>query len=479
MVKVAVVDSGGRGNAIAYCFSKSPKVEKVYVLPGNAGSYLFDECVAVSEIGSIRNIEETFEFVKKKDVSLTFVGPEAPISKGIGNLFEENGLSIIAPTKEAAVLETSKCWTKDYLKRIGVPVPNYKNFDDPEKGKDYAKKFYDENPGKNLVVKADGIAEGKGAFVCNSLEDTLNAIDIVTGEKFNEKYNNAGRRFEIEERLYGNELSFFAITDGKNVVDFGTAKDYKRRFERGDHPFIRQYFNGINPNTGGMGSYSPEPVGEEFKEIIMEKIVEPVVKNLNHKYKGILHFVLMKEENENIPKVLEINVRDGDPEAQSRLPRLLTDIYEISKAILEGNLDEINIKWEQKHCVAVCAISGPLSKETGGIRRRVCEGYPGEHHTNQKIYIIPKENPEKYRYPMKIKEEWGAGKNMSKYLDENCLCFCNGVAFDEKDKFVTSGGRVLTIVGKGNTREEAIEIAYNNINKIWFNGMAFRKDIGL
>ncbi|RLJ00910.1 MAG: phosphoribosylamine--glycine ligase, partial [Candidatus Aenigmatarchaeota archaeon] len=455
-------------------------VKRVYVLPGNGGSFLLGKkCVGVPEIGSIREIERIRDFVEKNGVDLTFVGPEAPLSLGIVDLFKDRGLPVIGPTKKQAILETSKCWTKDYLRSIGVPVPDYRNFDDPEEGKEYVEDFYSEHPGKNLVVKADGVSEGKGTFVCNSVEDALNAIDIITGEEFNERYNDAGRRFEVEERLYGHELSFFVLADGKNVVYFGTAKDYKRAFEKDDHPLIKRFFDGMNPNTGGMGSYSPEPVGEKLKDVIMEKIAKPIVKNFKYGYRGIIHLVLMKEGGEEVPKVLEINVRDGDPEAQSRLPRLRSDMYEVSEAVLKGGLDELNLEWDPKSYVAVCAVSGPMWKDSGGVRGIICGGYPGEHYTKQPIYVIPHEDPKRYRYPLQIKK-FGvrAGRDMNKYLDENLLVFHNGTIFGEDGYLETSGGRVLTVVGNGETPAEARDMAYRELEKIWFNSMRYREDIG-
>ncbi len=276
MKNVMIIDGGGRGNAIAHAFSKSEKVNQVYVTPGNAGVHEYGgKNVPLQEGTKKERIQEIIKKAKELDIDLAVPGPEGWISAGIVNQFrEKTNIPIVGPTKDAAFLETSKCDTKEYLDSIGVPVPQYENFEDPEEAKEWAEKFYDENPDKNLVPKADGIAAGKGAFVCGSLEESLAAIGKISSEEFNEEYDGAGRRIEVEERLDGVETSFFAITDGESIKPFGTAKDYKRRYSDPDHSFIENYFNGINPNTGGMGAFSPEEVGEELTEKIMEQITK-------------------------------------------------------------------------------------------------------------------------------------------------------------------------------------------------------------
>lgn len=438
-----VVDKGGRGNAIAYSFARSPRVSKVYVAPGNAGSSLLRKCEQVP----IESIDEMVNFALKKDIDITFVGPEGYLSKGIVNVFEDAGLPIVGPTKEATILEGSKCFTKDFLKEIGVPIARYKNFDNPEDAKDYVREFISET-GKNVVVKADGLAAGKGSIVCNSLDDALLAIDEIMVERI---FGDAGNKVDIEERLYGEELMFFAFTDGKTILPMEAAQDYKRAFDEDDRLSMRSFGN-RNPNTGGMGGYSPHPwLDEELKDKIMEKIAIPTIKKFRElkgiEYKGIIYFGLMicKENGEKNPYVLEINVRMGDPEAQVILPRLKTDMCDISEAILEGKLNKINLEWDPTYHLGICAVSGRIGR---------FEGYPGRHHTNQLITGLEK-------------------------VDKNCLIFHNGTAFNEDGKIYTTGGRVLTLVARGKTLEEAREIAYREIKKIHFRGMRFRKTIGM
>jgi phosphoribosylamine--glycine ligase len=474
MKKVMVVDRGGRGNAIAYCFSKSPKVSNVFVAPGNAGSSLLEKCQQVP----LESIDDIIDFVQKNEIDLTFVGPEGYLSKGIVNKFSEKGLRIIGPTKEATILESSKCDTKDFLHQIGVPIPQYKNFDDPEEAKTYVKDFYKQNPGENVVVKVDGLAEGKGSLVCNSLDNALYAIDHIMVHK---AFGDAGNRVVIEKRLYGQELMFFVITDGKTVLPIESAMDYKAAFDNDDDARIVKYFGGINPRTGGLGGYSPHPwLDEELKQKIMNKIAIPTITKFKElkgiEYKGILYFGLMicEENGEKNPFVLEINVRMGDPEAEVVLPRLITDFYDISKAILENRLNEITLTWDSTYYLGLCAISGKIIRPFGVSRGEEYDekkniGYPGPHITNQPIRGL-------------------------REVDPSCFVFHNGTAFkpkdikdpssidpskrDEDDNLSTTGGRVLTLVSRGNTLQEARDKGYTEIEKIFFPGMRYRFDIG-
>ena len=464
-MKVLVVDAGGRGNAIAHAFSRSEKVEKVYVAPGNAGSEFFPKCKQVKEVPSIRAIDEIVKFAKSNDVDLAYIGPEEPLSLGIVDRLEEEGIPTVGPKKEATILEASKCWAKDFMKEIGVPIPEYRNFDDPDKAKEFVKEWYESNKG-NVVVKADGLAAGKGVFVCNCLEDALFAIDEIMVKK---RFGKAGDRIVIEERLYGIEVAFTAVCDGKTVKSFSHAKDYKRAFDPDDVEGMREFYIGFmkrfiskeeaerlykegklfNPNTGGMGAVSPHPaVNEEIEKKIMEMVVEPIVKNFR-KFKGILYPVIMlvKEDDELIPKVLEINVRDCDPGAQVKLPRLETDIVDISWAIINGELEDIEIKFSSDYCVGVCAVSGALKGREG-----LKPGYPGDHYTSQPI------------------------QGLEEAMKE-AIIYANGIA--KPNGYVTTGGRVLTIVGRGKTLEEARNRAYSAISKIKFPGMRYRKTIGL
>lgn len=468
MSNVLVIDGGGRGNALAHIFSRSDRVDQVYVSPGNAGVYEYGgESVPLEEEGKPARISEIIEKIQDLDIDLAVPGPEGWISAGIVDEFRgRTDVPIVGPTMKAAFLETSKCDAKDYLSSIGVPVPEYRNFDDPEAAKDWVKRYYDENPDKNLVPKADGIAAGKGAFVCDSLEEALTAVDKISSEEFNERFNDAGRRMEVEERLYGDEVSFFAITDGETIKPFGTAKDYKRRFADPEHSFIDRYFDGINPNTGGMGAYSPEEVGEGLTDKIMSQIARPTVENLDEEYQGILHFVLMavEEDGGKQPYVLEINVRDGDPEAQARLPRLETDMYKLYRSVVDRELDRTEISWSQEYCVAVCAVSGRPWEDGKPVEGYA--GYPGDYYSKQPIFV----RGEKRK---RIGKE-GVGD----YVDG--MVYHNGTDLHQ-GYLRTRGGRVLTFTDKADTLKGARERVYSDMGGeggVYFSFMDYRRDIG-
>ncbi|HOI69366.1 MAG: phosphoribosylamine--glycine ligase [Methanosaeta sp. PtaB.Bin087] len=470
--KVLVVDAGGRGNAIAHAFAKSPLVERVYVAPGNAGSSMIEKCeIALSKGGPLKEIPGLVSFAKKEEVGLTFVGPEGYLSEGIVNVFCDEGLDAIGPRREATILEGSKCDTKDFLKAIGVPIPPHRNFSNPQEAIEYAAAFYQENPNKNLVVKADGLAAGKGSIVCSSAEEAISAIERIMVEP--RLFGEAGRRVEIEERLEGKELMFFAVTDGRTVLPLESAMDYKRAFGPGEEVAIRLY-NRLagnpnldhNPNTGGMGGYSPHPwLDGELAERIMETIAVPTIRGLREKtgseYRGMIYFGLMisEEEGERVPRVLEINVRLGDPEAEVILPRLKTDMYLLSRAILDGKLDSVELKWSPDYCVGVCAISGRVVKPvtSGGVGEER-PGYPGPHYTNMPIRGLDN-------------------------IDPDVLVYHNGTAFGTdvqgNEQLYTTGGRVLTVVGRGASLAAARDRAYENIKRIRFNGIRYRRDIGL
>ncbi|RLI75772.1 phosphoribosylamine--glycine ligase [Archaeoglobales archaeon] len=470
-MRVLVVDAGGRGNAIAHAFSRSAKVKEVFVAPGNAGSEFFQKCKRAmlngKPISSIRALDEIVEFSEKMEVDLVYIGPEEPLSLGLVNRLEEEGIQAIGPRKEATILEASKCWAKDFLKKIGVPVPEYKNFDNAEEAKEYIKEIFSDG----IVVKADGLAAGKGVYVCDSLDEALKAVDEIMIKK---KFGEAGNKIVVEERLKGIEIAFTALCDGKSVKPFGHAKDYKRAFDFDDFEGLRDFYIGLtkkfiskkdveklfkegkllNPNTGGMGAISPHPaVTEEIEERIMKIVVEPIIKKFKEiegiEFRGVLYPVIMlvEENGELIPKVLEINVRDCDPGAQAKLPRLKTDLAELSLAIINQELKDVNITFSPDYCVAVCAVSGALKGREG-----LKPGYPSDHYTSQPIRGIE-----------------GAM--------EEAIIYANGIA--KTNGYVTTGGRVLTVVGRGENVEEAREKAYAALSKISFPGMRYRKTIGL
>jgi phosphoribosylamine--glycine ligase len=469
--KVLVIDAGGRGNAIAHAFARSPLVDKVYVAPGNAGSTMLEKCdMAVVKDKPVKEISDMATFAKKNDIDLTLVGPEGYLSDGMVNFFQEEGLSIVGPLREATILEGSKCDTKDFLKSIGVPIPHHRNFGDPEEAKEYASQFYEDHPERNLVVKADGLAAGKGSVVCGSLEEAISTIDrIMVDPKL---FGEAGRRIDVEERLHGRELMFFAVTDGRTVLPLESAMDYKRAFAPDEQVAVRLFNKLIgnpnlenNPNTGGMGGYSPHPwLDQELTEKIMETIAIPTITKFKDltgvEYSGMIYFGLMvsEEGGEKVPRVLEINVRLGDPEAEMILPRLETDMYLLSQAVLNKELDTIELKWSPDYCVGVCAISGRVVKPVTSGETEEKPGYPGPHYTNMPL------------------------RGMDK-VDQDVLVYHNGTAFrtdaEGNKKLYTTGGRVLTLVGRDQSLEGAREKAYQNIRRIWFNGIRYRRDIGL
>ena len=464
--KVLVVDAGGRGNAIADAFSRSPLVDAVYVAPGNAGSEMMKKCrLATNDGRPLKSISELLYFAKLEGIDLTFVGPEGYLSDGMVNIFQEEAQRIVGPRKEAAILEGSKCLTKDFLKGIGVPVPPFSNFADPQEAKEYVTWFCDANPDRGLVIKADGLAAGKGSVVCSSLDESLSTIDrIMVDPKL---FGDAGNMIDVEERLIGRELMFFAITDGRTVLPLESAMDYKQAFSNDEGVAIR-LFNKLsgnpnqdnNPNTGGMGGFSPHPwMDDELTDKILKKIAVPTIIGFReasgHEYVGVIYFGLMITEDRE-PHVLEINVRLGDPEAEVILPRLKTDMYQLSEAVLDKGLGSVELQWSKDYCVGVCAISGRAIKPlSSGSEER--PGYPGPHYTNMPISGLEK-------------------------VDPDVLVYHNGTAFGTdasgRKRLYTTGGRVLTLVGRGKTLGLARDKAYENIKRIRFNGMRYRKDIG-
>ncbi len=474
MTRVLVVDAGGRGNAIAHAFSRSSKVKEIFVAPGNAGSEFFEKCKLAKldgePISSIRAIDEIVRFAKRAEVDLVFIGPEEPLSLGLVNALEEEGIRAVGPRREETILESSKCWAKDFLRKIGVPIPAYRNFNNPDEAEEYIREFYAENDG-NLVVKADGLAAGKGVYVCDSMEECLSAVDEIMRKR---KFGDAGNRICIEERLHGIEVAFTALCDGKHAIPFGHAKDYKRAFDPDDVEGLKNFHIGLtrrfitskdaerlfregkllNPNTGGMGAVSPHPnVDGEIEQKIMEEVVLPIVSKFKEEgksFRGVLYPVIMLTEDNGdlVPKVLEINVRDCDPGAEAKLPRLESDIYELSEAIVDGKLDEVEIEFSSSWCVAVCAVSG-FMKGREGIK----PGYPADHYTNQPIRGLDK-----------------AIQHASTFI------YANGIS--KSDGFQTTGGRVLTISALGNSLEKARQKAYETISSIDFPGMRYRKTIG-
>lgn len=430
-MKVLVVGTGGRDHAIAWKFAQSPRVSRVYVAHGNAGIAEAAECI------NIRTIEEMADFAQKERIDLTFVGPEKQLSAGIADLFESRGLPIIGPNKKASRLESSKCDAKVMMRELGIAVPEFENFSDPGKARDYIRSV-----GYPVVVKADGLAAGKGSLVCGSVQEAEEAVRLIMEERI---FGEAGHRVDIEKRLYGRELSFFCFTDGYTIIPMVAAQDYKRARE-----------NDEGKNTGGMGAYSPHPwLDDDLVQNIMSKVAEPLVRGVREKYdivyRGILYLGLMLVESGTAvtPYVLEINIRLGDPEAQVILPRLRTDLVDISEAITTGKLNRIQPEWDPNYRLCLIATSGRTRGKKGWYK-----GYPDRYKIG-----VPIEGVDK--------------------IGKECLVFHSGTENNDSGRLVTTGGRVLCIVSSGSTLDQARQTALSEMEKVRFEGIYYRKDIGL
>jgi len=419
-MKVLVIGSGGREHTLVWKITQSPKVSKVYCAPGNAGISKLAQCVNIDS----DSIEKLIDFAQKEKIDLTVVGPELPLSQGIVNEFNKQGLRIFGPSKEATEIESSKVFSKYLLKKYNIPTANYQVFQNSEKAFEYIKQQT-----FPLVIKADGLAAGKGVFIVENLAEARDALNALMEEK---KFGEAGRQVIIEEFLEGEEVSILAFCDGKTVVPMVSSQDHKKIFN-----------NDQGPNTGGMGAYSPVPFyPDELEERVLEEILKPTIKGLQREgkeYKGVLYagLILTKEG----PKVLEFNARFGDPETQVILPRLKTDLIDIFNAVIEDRLHEINIiEWEDNAAVCVVVASG---------------GYPGKYQKGKVISGL--ERLEKM---------------------ENIIAFHAGTKFQD-DQVITSGGRVLGITAWDETISKAKEKAYKAVKEIYFEDMYYRKDIAL
>lgn len=430
-MKVLVIGSGGRDHTIAWKFSQSPRVKQVFVAHGNAGMEEHARCVNAKTIG------EMADFATREKIDLTFVGPEKPLSAGIVDLFQSRGLPIVGPSQRASLLESSKCDTKVLLQELSIPVPDFAVFSDPGEARKHVRQA-----GYPVVVKADGLAAGKGALVCDGVKDAEEAIDSIMVQRV---FGEAGDRVDIERRLYGRELSFFCFTDGYHVLPMVAAQDYKRA---GD--------NDEGKNTGGMGSYSPHPwLTDALVQTIMTRVAEPLIRGCREKYgflyQGILYLGLMltEENNEIVPRVLEINIRLGDPEAQVILPRLDTDLVDVCEAILTGKLQDMQLKWDPRYRLCLIAVSGRTKGKKGWYK-----GYPDRYKIGLPIEGVDQ-------------------------VDPSCLVFHSGTGWNARGQLETTGGRVLCLVSSGDTLSEARETAYREMKKIHFEGMYYRSDIGI
>ncbi len=431
-MKVLVVDSGGRGHAIAWQFKNDPEVKEVICTPGNAGIAREIRCE------NARTNEEILELAKGEKVDIIFIGPESPLTNGIVDLFTEEKIPVVGPAKRASVLEGSKAYTKLLCRKIGVPVAEFEIFDNPENAKDYVE--YVKYP---VVVKADGLAQGKGSIVCSDSKEACQAINQLMVEKV---FKEAGQKVVIEKRLYGMEISFFFFTDGEAIAPMPVAQDYKRAYD-----------NDEGLNTGGMGAYSPHRLeGEKLTNLVSEKVAIPLIRGFTEKegipYKGILYLGLMLIEE--TPYLLEVNVRFGDPEAEVILPRLKTPLSDISFQIINGVLSGKRVEWIPDYFCDVVAATGRTRQVKNGRSKGWYPGYPARYGKG---------------YPI---------SGIERIQDPYCKIFFAGVSNSETKGLVTDGGRVLHVVGRGKNLQEARDTVYRGIEKIHFDGIRYRKDIG-
>lgn len=414
-MKVLIIGSGGREHAIAWKVAQSPLVDKIFCAPGNGGSKRENKCENVE----LYTIDEYIEFAKKENIDLTIVGPEKPLVDGIVDKFKENNLKIFGPSKKAAALEGSKSFSKNFMKKYGVKTAEYQVFTKAKEAFNYLKTCT-----YPTVVKADGLAAGKGVVICQSEEEAKEAITDLMIEDI---FNGAGLKIVIEEYLEGVEASILSITDGKTIIPFVSSKDHKQIF---DHD--------KGPNTGGMGAIVPNfYCSNDVMNMFKKDILEPTLVGIREEqmdYVGTIFFGVMITKKGVY--LLEYNVRMGDPETQGVLPLMESDYVDLILKAIDGKLSDCDVKWKNAHACCVTAVS---------------KGYPGKYETGFEINGIDK---------------------------VNCKVFIAGAK--EKDgKIVTDGGRVLNVVAVEKTLEEAREKAYKEISNINFNGIYYRKDIGV
>lgn len=418
-MKVLVVGSGGREHTLVWKIAQSSQVEKLYCAPGNGGISSIAECVPLKAM----DIDGMVRFAKENHIDMVMVAPDDPLAAGMVDALEEAGIRAFGPNKAAAVIEGSKSFAKDLMKKYNIPTAGYEVFENSSdaisylKGQDYP-----------VVVKADGLALGKGVIIAQRFEEAEEAVKSIIDDKV---FGAAGSKVVIEEFMVGPEVSMLAFTDGKTIKTMVSSQDHKRALD-----------NDQGLNTGGMGTFSPSRIyTEEMDRYCMEKIYKPTVEAMNkegRKFKGILYFGLMITKDG--PKVLEYNARFGDPETQVVLPRLKTDILQIFNAVIDEKLDEIEIEWDENACVCVIMASG---------------GYPKEYKTGYEITGLDEAE-----------------------RDVNTVVFHAGTKF-EGGKYYTAGGRVLGVTALEKNLEQAIKKAYDGVTKIRFEGMHYRKDIGI
>ncbi|MGA9155059.1 MAG: phosphoribosylamine--glycine ligase [Candidatus Nitrosopolaris sp.] len=415
---ILIVGSGGREHALGWKLSQSKRAKNVYYAEGNGGTSPNIDIKAEES-------ERLVTFAKEKEC-FTVIGPETPLANGIVDLFLEEGLSIVGPTKGAAILESSKIFAKNFMKENQIPTANFSTFSDIEKAKDHVVR--QRNP---MVIKTDGLAAGKGVVVCDTQDDALDTLDLMMVRN---TYGLAGQKVIIEERLYGEELSFIAICDGTKIMPLASSKDHKRIFD-----------NDQGPNTGGMGSYSPVSlIDSELHEKIMKHIMEPAVRGMTKQgkpFKGFLYAGIIVDTVLKTPYVLEYNVRMGDPECQPIMMRLKSDIFEYLEALTEGRLDSLQpLEWHNESSVCVVMAA---------------KGYPGKYEKGRLV------------------------RGLDSAFDDNIMIFHGGTKRDE-NRILTNGGRVLGVCALGENIKQAAIKAYSAVERISWGSDEhyFRRDIG-
>jgi phosphoribosylamine--glycine ligase len=423
-MKVLVVGGGGREHALCWKIARSPLVDRLYCAPGNGGTA---EVAENLDIGA-GDLRELYKFAKQEKVDLTVVGPEGPLAAGIVDAFEQGGLRIFGPSARAARLESSKVFAKNLMRKHALPTAEFKVFTRADEARSYLRQAY-----YPLVVKADGLAQGKGVTVCAAAADALDAVERLMEKK---ELGEAGTRIVVEEALRGEEVSVFALTDARAILVLEDARDHKR-LKDGDE----------GPNTGGMGAYSPSGlVSEAELRKIESKILVPAVhamKREDHPYRGVLYAGLMLTPTG--PRVLEFNVRFGDPECQALLPRLKSDLVPLFLGTIDGSLEEKEVEWDPRHSVTVVMASA---------------GYPGTPRTGVPIFGIEKARalPDVLVFHAGTRRDPPKGPGIGRWF--------------------TTGGRVLAVTALGETREEARRRAYEAVREIKFEGAHYRRDIG-
>ncbi|MEW6714764.1 MAG: phosphoribosylamine--glycine ligase [Nitrospirota bacterium] len=418
-MKVLVVGSGGREHAFVWKLSQSSRVTKIFCAPGNAGIARLAKCIDIKA----DDVDSLLNFAKYEGIDLTVVGPEAPLTKGITDAFIKEGRMIFGVNAAASRLEGSKVFAKEFMLQYGIPTAEYKSFTSYHQAEEYIRL-----KGAPLVIKADGLAAGKGVFVTETAEEAINALNLIMKER---AFGDAGDKVIIEQCLKGEEASFMVLIDGETILPLASSQDHKRIFD-----------NDEGPNTGGMGAYSPAPVvTKELEEEIMVSIMNPIMKGLVREqinFRGVLYAGLMICDGK--PYVLEFNCRFGDPEAQPILMRLKNDLFDLMRATAEGRLSEMKLSWREEASLCVVISS---------------KGYPASYEKGRTI------------------------KGLDAFSGRgDAVVFHSGTAANDNGEFITAGGRVLGVTALGSDIKTAKENAYKAIEKIHFEGMHYRKDIG-